>query len=843
MNSGGSSPYSELSEPVETLLTPPGKPRAINITQNSVELEWDSPLVGEASVQSYTILYCSTDEKWYQLKTNIFQPNFSIGDLNPKTLYHFKVRAESSTNSSPVSEASDSVETLLPPPDKPYATNVTHNSVQLSWDKPQYDAGSVQQYTVMYTTASSNIWKEKVFQNSGLSCVYIQDLLPNNLYVFKVRADNTTTSSPESESIRIKTLLPPPGRPYASNVGCESFQLNWQEPEYNKGVMYYRIFYRAEDDGTNQWSLTTANESNCVFTPKCFEKSYVFKVSAALKSNFTDKYSSESETSEPIATKPKPWGAQLISSCTELTSIGNLKVYQLPLDFTLKKKSVAKANIRRLPNKISAVPTKVLMLVGATGAGKTTLINGMANFITGVNWEENFRFKLINEDTAHDQTKSQTKIITAYTFHRDSRSFPLLYNLTVIDTPGFGDTTGLERDKEIVAQIKEFFSMQGEEGIDQLHGIGFVVQAPQARLTAMQRYIYDSILAIFGKDVADNIFLMVTFSDGMHPPVLDAAITAGVPFKKQYFKFNNSALFARKVKTENEFNKMFWKMGQTSFDQFFKQFSKAQTQSLQISREVLEEREHLEVTIQGLQQQICAGLSKIDEIKEKKRILKEHEADIIAKRKFTHEIEVPKQRKVDLPHGHYTTNCLKCNYTCHKDCQIPEDENKYYCLAMVERGSKQTTCKICPQKCIWNVHVNNPYRFEIDIVLETVTSEDLKVAYNTAMTNKEEIEAVMKKMEIELQDMGQAVLQTIDQVRKSLDRLQEIALKPDPLTEIGYIDILIESEKREAQPGWRKRLITLEEVRKKAEILYKVKKEPGSLQDDEKKLLWDVWST
>ena len=40
----------------------------------------------------------------------------------------------------------------------------------------------------------------------------------------------------------------------------------------------------------------------------------------------------------------------------------------------------------------------VLMVVGQTGSGKTTLLNAYINYLMGINYEDNFRYVIINEE-------------------------------------------------------------------------------------------------------------------------------------------------------------------------------------------------------------------------------------------------------------------------------------------------------------------------------------------------------------------------------------------------------------------------------------------------------------
>ena len=496
----------------------------------------------------------------------------------------------------------------------------------------------------------------------------------------------------------------------------------------------------------------------------------------------------------------------------------------------------------QLPCKATYSPRKVLMVVGATGAGKSTLINGMVNYLLGVSWDDDFCFKLISDEGALSQAQSQTKDITAYTFHEHKDS-PLPYTLTVIDTPGFGDTEGLDKDKRIVKQVKELFSLRGPDGIDEIHGIGFVAQASEARLTHTQKYIFDSILSIFGKDMFGNMFMMITFADGQRPPVLDALKVAGIPgFDESFYKFNNSALYASNQGAANggdsdddDVDKMFWKMGMKSFKTFFLQLGEKKGGSSQHTKEVLREREHLEVLVSGLQPKIRQGLSKMDEMRQEEAAVKKFEAEIEANKSFTYRQTQTQQRRVPLKAGEHVTVCMHCHYTCHYPCYIPKNADKMNCAAMT--GGK---CGVCIQKCDWNMHENAGYRLEhFDVEVE-VTLEQLKAKYYKAQSGKSTQQAMLDRMKAELQQMQSLVVDTIFQAKRSLARLNEIAMKSNPLSEVQYIELLIESEKKQAKPGFLRRIQSLEACKEEAELLAKIG-QGGMHQSVDDRAWWRFW--
>ena len=466
----------------------------------------------------------------------------------------------------------------------------------------------------------------------------------------------------------------------------------------------------------------------------------------------------------------------------------------------------------------------VVMLVGETGAGKSTLINGMVNYILGVGWEDDFRFKLIAEEGGTSQTHSKTKTITAYTIPHQQGS-PFEHTLTIVDTPGFGDTKGLDSDKRIMEQIRTFFSTPGKKGIDHIHGIGFVTQASLARLTPTQRYVFDSILAVFGKDIGKNILMMTTFADGKTPPVLDAVKEAGIGYCKS-FKFNNSALYTDQagggqVAEVVSFDKMFWQMGMASFKAFFKQLVCMEARSLLLTKDALEERKQLEVIIQSLPLQIQAIFGKIGTLQQEEHIMEQHKADIAANKNFKYTVKEPRIVKHETRQGQYVTNCTKCNFTCHRDCAYANDDEKRYCCVMSGEH-----CEVCKEKCHWSSHVNNPFWFEVQEVTVEKTYDGLKKRYEAALSgksSKENIINIVSMIRAEIATSYKEVFLMIRQAQQILERLDEIALHPNPLSEVEYIDLIIHTEEMDGGPGAAHRIKCLKTVREKAELMSTVK--------------------
>ena len=736
-----------------------------------------------------------------------------------------------------------------PKPGQLEAESVRDDSIELRWNDPHWSENNIKKYKVQYKKdedASLDwITQYSVCGNKAKQTATISGLNPATRYFFRVCALGQIVVSQYSDTLS-ETTKPtsPPGKPSFVAATSDTITIAFAKPKnIGEGVKIekYKIEWSADSQLMEQVLQYTEDPSlSCTIEGLQAGVPYKFRV-IAICGREGDSVPSDFSDPLQITLHPKKFATRrILDYCTlvQPSEDGKPAVYTLPLTEAYEdsrcqlQKFVIDVGEERtkLPGKCDSVPEKVMMVVGSTGSGKTTTINAMINHVLGVQWEDDFRLKMIHElssnqgvETIGDQAHSQTQFVSCYTLPY-MEGFKVPYNLTIVDTPGFGDTRGIEHDKVITQKIRRFFNTKGSAGIDHVDAICFMVQAGNPRLTPTQQYVFDKILAMFGKDIKKNILVLFTFADGQKPQALSAMLAAGIlEDENNFFKFNNSALFVANscVDDEDNFDRMFWKMGIKSFEKFFQGLAGMEPKSLVLTKQVLDERAQLEVRLSALKEKIDLGVNKLSELQQLKRVFNQHAADINANKNFKFSVQEPKRVQIELETGTYTTNCLTCNFTCHFPCGIPRSENKDRCWAMTN-GS----CRECPNKCSWNNHVNDQYRFETEYVTVEKEYDDIKNRYDTALEGRSKIKAVIKKVEDEFNQTNCIVLSFVAEMQRGLKKLSEIALKKDPLQQVDYLDLLIESEKTQAKPGWQDRVKSLQETRDKAEEINRLAK-PG----------------
>ncbi|XP_058873352.1 uncharacterized protein LOC117404269 [Acipenser ruthenus] len=718
-------------------------------------------------------------------------------------------------------------------PDTPEVCGVTHDSVTLKLIPPSSDANNKVTCRVEYKCTDQEDWIIKT------NTPTVSGLQANTEYEFRYTAVGMLGYPVSSDTTSSVKTLPTsaPGKPSKHKATPSSITITWEKPSViGDGVTIhgYKIEYRSNE--ASKWTETTTDKEEYTLEGLDKKASYIIRVSC----DCGDLGSSAASEEAVIETALKINIEKDRTLCTKIKGTRDPSIYKL----TLKKQTAGHFHKLVFGRKPLSVINRTIMVLGATGSGKTTLINGMINYILGVEWEDDFRFKLIDEETNRSQAHSQTSEVTAYQIYH-KKGFKVPHSLTIIDTPGFGDAKGIEQDKLITEKIKNFFS--SPDGMDSIDAVCFVVQAALARLTQTQKYIFDSILSIFGKDIKNNIQVLVTFADGNPPPVLDAIKADGVPCPKSdngvpvHFKINNSVLFVPNARgseyaDQDVCNKITWRMGSDNMKKLFDNLEKMETRSLLLTKEVLAERKQLEVTVEGLQTIIKVGLSKLDEIRETQAALERHKHCIEANKDFEYEVPITVQGEIDISEsGTFATNCPTCHFTCHHPCTT--DTFKYWCKAIHIRGS----CRVCPGECNYSNHLlQQTFKWGPVIKKEKRTYENLKKQYEEAMGKKMSAEEIVKTLEQEFSAVKDKVLGLIEQLSKSLSRLQEIALRPNPLTTPDYIDLLIQCEEREANPGFKERMQSLHQVRERAVILQKVAK-GGLLPREQEELKQSKW--
>jgi len=167
-----------------------------------------------------------------------------------------------------------------------------------------------------------------------------------------------------------------------------------------------------------------------------------------------------------------------------------------------------------------------ILFLGEIGVGKSTWINGFANYLSYSTLSEAetgdsvclipTKFTMTNEnyeaveiktgaDDNEDQRvgQSSTKMPKTYVFEHGR------IHVRIIDTPGIGDTRGIQYDKINFQNIMTHIST-----LDEINGICILLKPNNSRLTAMFRFCIKELLTHLHRDASKNVVFCFTNARG-----------------------------------------------------------------------------------------------------------------------------------------------------------------------------------------------------------------------------------------------------------------------------------------------------------------------------------------
>ena len=187
------------------------------------------------------------------------------------------------------------------------------------------------------------------------------------------------------------------------------------------------------------------------------------------------------------------------------------------------KKAVT-AGINKAKEKLNWQSRYKILLIGETGSGKTSFLNLICNynlvqtlgFQAGVKEFHSFHEMKFESDSS----KMESKTNNATMYKIEIGSWPV----GVIDTPGFGDSRGMEEDKKHVGKIIE--ALKDETYIN---CVCLVINGRAARMSGSLKYVLSEVTSILPKTVVKNVIVVFTNTTSL------LHLTFDIPELKKYF--------------------------------------------------------------------------------------------------------------------------------------------------------------------------------------------------------------------------------------------------------------------------------------------------------------------
>ncbi|CAF1523415.1 unnamed protein product, partial [Rotaria sordida] len=499
---------------------------------------------------------------------------------------------------------------------------------------------------------------------------------------------------------------------------------------------------------------------------------------------------------------------------------------------------------RYLPNKDTENEVNILLL-GETGVGKSTFINALINYLSYLSLEEAEKEELLvgiftqftlTDDNGMGRTikignednesmivgQSSTQYAKAHVFHIDDLT------LRIIDTPGIGDTRGIEMDKQNLQNTLSFISYYGH-----LNGICILLKPNNARLDLAFRYCIKELLTNLHKKATDNIVFCFTncrstfYRPGDTLPALRTLLNdlkelsgVSIPLQSNIFCFDNESFrFLAALKQGIQFNNedksdfsKSWARSVKTTENMMNYISKCPTHTIKETITLNESR--------NLIMQLCTPIAQISQniqlnIKLAQDRKKELAANELSINELKDTLNIPQVDlepvSLDYPRTVCTQskctkvvkfkNIEKIDYVkhCHPHCNLKgvttntvNNSALRECAAMV--NGKCTVCN-----CPWTTHMHITY--ENKHIVRTVIDDNVQKLISEKKNNYEVISTLIDNCDCLIKELKveQDLITQISAKFANFTRQNAIAVFNDDLED--YLEHLIREEKEKRSKG------------------------------------------
>lgn len=473
-----------------------------------------------------------------------------------------------------------------------------------------------------------------------------------------------------------------------------------------------------------------------------------------------------------------------------------------------------------------------MVVIGRTGSGKTTLINSLVNHFYDIKYtderviaisqeqtlrdpetEEEVRiklesnieeFKFKQSDVGGNQTKSQTTKPNIYDMENHQ------FKLTIVDTPGLGDTGGIESDKKHCRHISAAVA-----ALTDFNAIVLVHKANDCRKDVLLCYLITEFKGMLPKGCEENF--VICFTSSVNKRKIDAIPVIkdmGLPIlKDHYFSFENDSLTppsellrvcgitqpyksfqeSQNAKKYLKFPQMYWQENGEEFKSMLARIANLAPLPGKSFIEISNKKEILIkmvqrhgdnfVVLQDEQRRQQVQLKRAENLKRQIAQNKDYISSGIRQVSKTRKVKAKKFEDIQLPAGTKITQCMTCKYLCHNPCYLDQIYSQGHinlkgCTAFQDNS----TCRQSSCKHEYDVHTHTTViRKETEVEEDeqyfesesySVTDTSKQTAYQMAQKDLQMVEDSISKLSRKTQQLDsevQVVYKTIAFLHKQLE--------------------------------------------------------------------------